>query len=352
MWWRHWLTAVRVGLAGLGRFGKLHAAVLSRLPGVELVAVCDPRSQEVQTLTSRCAAAGYSDFEAMLDGTPLDAVFIVSTEDLHAGQAMAAIARRIAVFVEKPLAMTADEGEQVMLAARVAGVPLQVGLVLRFETQHAMLKATIAHGELGQLVSMRVKRNVSKSWFPDYGDRAHSIHETAIHDIDLLLWFGQSPVTTVRALQRNFAGMRYPEACWALLEFANGTVGLLETSWFVPAGAPANVVTPTWRGTIDAEVEVVGHQGTGRIRLLDAPLSFWSDAFTAMPETGLWPELGGAIGGALREELCHFLNRVRDGTPETIASAADAVTGLRVAEAIMTSAERGTVVTIDEDGQE
>jgi predicted dehydrogenase len=255
----------------------------------------------------------------------------------------------VPVFVEKPLAMTAEEGNRVMLAAQAADLPLQVGLVLRFETQHALLKAAIERGELGRLVSLRVKRNVSKAWFPDYGDRAHPIHETAIHDIDLLLWFGQSPVRTVRALQRNVAGMRYPEACWALLELANGAVGLLETSWFVPAGAPANVVTPTWRGTIDAEVEVVGQAGTGRIRLLDAPLSFWSDDFTAMPESGLWPELGGSIGGALREELSHFLDRVREGGPESIASVADAVAGLRVAEAIMTSAASESVVHLDED---
>jgi myo-inositol 2-dehydrogenase / D-chiro-inositol 1-dehydrogenase len=339
--------SVRVGLAGLGRFGKLHAAILNRLPGVELVAVCDPRDDEVQAVTSRCGAAGHHEFEDMLDRANLDAVFIVSTEPLHASQAMAAIDRGIAVFVEKPLAMTADEGERVMQAAQAAGVPLQVGLVLRFETQHRLLKTAISRGELGRLVSMRVKRNVSKSWFPDYGDRAHPIHDTAIHDIDLLLWFGQSPVTTVRALQRNFAGMLYPEACWALLEFANGAVGFLETSWFVPAGAPANVVTPTWKGTIDAEAEIIGDVGTGRIRLLDAPLSFWSNGFTAMPESGLWPELGGSIGGALREELSHFLDRVREGAPESVASVADAVTGLRVAEAILTSAESESVVRLN-----
>lgn len=341
--------SLRVGLAGLGRFGKLHAAILSRLPGVDLAAVCDPRTDEVRAVTSRSNAAGYADFEEMLDRSSLDAVFVVSTEPLHAGQALAAIARGLPVFVEKPLAMTADEGEQVMLAARSAGVPLQVGLVLRFETQHSLLKAAIARGELGKIVSMRVKRNVSKSWFPDYGDRAHPIHETAIHDIDLLLWFGQSPITTVRALQRNFAGMRYPEACWALLEFRNGAVGFLETSWFVPAGAPANVVTPAWRGTIDAEVEVVGDAGTARIRLLDAPLSFWSDDFTAMPEAGLWPELGGSIAGALREELSHFLDMVRDGAPETIASVNDAVQGLRIAEAIMRSAEHESIVRLNRD---
>jgi predicted dehydrogenase len=292
-------------------------------------------------------ARGFSDFAAMLDGSKLDAVFIVSPEPLHALQAMSALARGIAVFVEKPLAMTAAEGERVAAAAREAGAPLQVGFVLRFELQHALLKAEIARGALGQVVSVRTKRNVSKSWFPDYGDRAHPMHETAIHDIDLLLWYAQSRATRVQAVERYLSGMRYPDGCWALIEMENGVVGIIETSWFVPEGAPANVLTPTWRGTIDAELEVIGDAGTGRVRLLDAPLSFWTADYSAAPESGLWPELGGVVGGALRAELGHFIDRVRRGAAETTASVADAVAGLHIAEAVITSASSGAAVTLD-----
>jgi predicted dehydrogenase len=280
----------------------------------------------------------------MIDQSALDALFIVSPEPLHAEQALAAIARGIPVFVEKPLAMTAAEAQRVAVAAAAAGLPLQVGFVLRFEVQHAMLRAEIATGRLGRLVSLRAKRNVSRSWFPDYADRAHAVHETAIHDIDLFHWYTGSRVTTVRAVERHLSGLRYPDGCWALLEFTSGAVGLLESSWLVPAGAPANVVTPTWRGTIDAEIEVIGDAGTGRVRILDTPLALWTESFSASPESGLWPEVSGAIGGALREEVAHFLDRVRRGTPESIASVADAVAGLRVAEAIIAAAESGEVV--------
>jgi len=222
-----------------------------------------------------------------------------------------------------------------------------VGLILRFDSQHALLKSEIARGALGQVVSLRAKRNTSKTWFPDYGDRAHTIYETTIHDIDLLLWYAGSPIVRVQAIERHLSGLRYPDGCWALVEFASGAVGILETSWLVPAGAPANVVTPTWRGTIDAEIEVIGDAGTSRIRLLDAPLSLWSAEFTAAPETGLWPEVSGSVGGALRDEDAHFIDRVRRGTSESIASVADAVMGLRVAEAIVAAASSGTAVELD-----
>jgi predicted dehydrogenase len=209
-----------------------------------------------------------------------------------------------------------------------------------------LLKSEIDRGALGQVISLRAKRNVSKAWFPDYGDRAHTIYETTIHDIDLLLWYASSPITRVQAIERHPSGLRYPDGCWALVEFESGAVGILETSWLVPTGAPANVVTPDWRGTIDSEIEVIGEVGTGRIRLLDAPLSLWSAGFTAAPETGLWPEVSGSIGGALRGEDAHFVDRVCRGAPESITSVSDAVMGLRVAEAIVTSAASGTVVEL------
>jgi predicted dehydrogenase len=339
---------LRVGLAGLGRFGKLHAGVLGEMVGVELAAVCDPQPDEVAAMIARYECAhGFDDFEEMLDNADLDAVFIVSPEPFHAEQAIAALSRGIATFTEKPLAMTSMEGEHVAAAAAAAGVPLQVGLILRFDTQHALLKSEIARGTLGQVVSLRAKRNTSKAWFPDYGDRAHTIYETSIHDIDLLLWYAGSPIVRVQAIERYLSGLRYPDGCWALVEFASGAVGILETSWLVPVGAPANIVTPTWRGTIDAEIEVIGDAGTSRIRLLDAPFSLWSAEFTAAPEAGLWPEVSGSIGGALRDEDAHFIDRVRRGTSESIASIADAVMGLRVAEAIVVAASSGTAVELD-----
>jgi predicted dehydrogenase len=340
-------ATVRVGLAGLGRFGKLHASVLAALPGVELVAVCDPAESEVAAVAARHAVKGrYPSLDAMLAAEPLDACFLVTPEPLHAAQALTVLERRIALFVEKPLAMTVAEGEVVLAAADRAEVPLQVGFLLRFETRHALLKEEIAAGRFGPLVSLRAKRNVSRAWFPAYGDRAHPVYETSIHDIDLLLWYAANPCTAVYAVERNHARLTYPDACWAMLQFASGAVGIIETSWFVPAGAPANVLTSDWHGTIDSELEVVGADQTGRIRLLDGGLAVWQPELAAHPETSLWPESGGSIGGALREQDHHFIDRVRDGSASLIADAADALSGLRVAAAIVESARTGAEVRL------
>ncbi len=339
--------AIRVGLAGLGRFGKLHAAALGAMPGARLAAICDPNPDALATVGDRYDVPGrFASFDAMLGAGGLDAVFIVTPEPLHAGQARQAIAHGLPVFLEKPLAFSAAEGAEIVAAAELAGVPLQLGFVLRFDTQHAIVRDEIAAGRLGPLVSLRVKRNCSRAWFPDYGDRVHPVYETSIHDIDLLLWYVGAPCVRVQAVERRVSGLRYPDGCWALLEFANGAVAMLETSWFVPDGAPANVLTPDWRGTIDAELEVVGQRGSARIRLLDGGVALWRPDYTAVPEIGLWPEAHGQIGGALRAEDEHFLACVRNGQSSTIASAADALEGLRIAEAIVEAATSGQPVDL------
>jgi hypothetical protein len=130
---------------------------------------------------------------------------------------------------------------------------------------------------------MRVKRNCSAAWFEGVADRAHIVFETLIHDIDLLLWFSGSQATRVMAMERRFGSHLSPEGCFALIQFASGCVGIAETSWFVPAQAPANVITDTWQGTIDAELAVVGTHRTAQLRLLDGPLQIWGEQGAALP---------------------------------------------------------------------
>ena len=205
-----------------------------------------------------------------------------------------------------------------------------------------MLRNRVAAGEFGSIVLFRAKRNCSRSWFDTYGDRAHTVYETIIHDIDLAIWFTQSRCERVYAVQRNVMGRTYPDALLATLQFANGTMVTLETSWFVPDQAPQNVLAGDWTGTIDAEFELVGTEQTARYRLLDTGMSIATADQTIHPEVGLWPEVYGSIGGALRLEDEHFISCVQAGKPSTIASLDDALHGLEIAEAIVRSAESGT----------
>lgn len=338
---------VQVGLAGLGNFGRLHGRILSSLSNVEIVAVCDPKltNQDISSL-GFSKAQFVKSYEELIAIRNLDCLFIITPEDLHFTQAMAASQLGIPVFMEKPLGTTAEEANEIVTAFKKSNSFLQIGFVLRFEDQHTWLKQQISRGTFGNLVSIRGKRNCSAAWFDTYGDRAHTAFETIIHDIDLMIWFTGSRCKSVYATQRNISGKKYPDAFFAILHFENGTVGMLETSWFVPKNGPQNVLTENWSGTIDAELEIVGTQQTAQLRLLHSNLSTWSSERCIHNDSSLWPESHGKIGGALRAEVEHFINCVERKEPSSIASVEDAFHGLCVAEALVRSAESNKVEVV------
>jgi predicted dehydrogenase len=339
---------MRIGLAGVGRFGQLHAAVLAQLPGVHLAAIADISAERRNQVADRHGVPKRTaTAEELFTDPDLDAFVVVTPDEQHGSQGLLAVATGKPVFIEKPLAASSEEARQLQQAAATSGSLLQTGLILRYELQHGLLHEEVAAGHFGELVSMRVKRNCSAAWFEGVADRAHTVFETLIHDIDLLLWFSGAQATRVMAMERRFGKHLSPEGCFALIQFASGCVGIAETSWFVPGQAPATVFTNSWQGTIDAELAVVGTRQSAQLRLLDGPLQIWGDGRQRCPDVLLWPERQGRVLGALQAELADFVATARSGVPSATASLGQAIEGLRIAEAIVESSRTGQAVTLE-----
>ena len=341
-------SSLRVGLAGVGRFGQLHAGVLADLPGVELAALADPDPQRLARVAERHGVTKrFSDALEMIADDSLDAVVLATPDEQHGPQARAALAQGHHLFVEKPLAATWQDARELQRLAAEAGVTLQTGLILRYEPSHRWLQQQIVQGAFGDLVSIRARRNCSRTSYAAIADRIHTVHRTLIHDIDLLLWLSSSRVTSVMAMEVRQGDHLAPQGCFALLRLANGAVAQLESSWTVPNQAPANVLTDQWQGCIDAELAVVGSQRTARLQGLQTPLQVWSDQGQQHPDLTLWPETGGRVWGALREQLADFTTCLRRGEPSAVADLNDAVEALRIAEALITAGRLEEVVQLD-----
>ena len=213
------MKRLRVGVVGVGHLGQHHARILSAMPGVELVAVADARADQAQAVAARCGTTFLSDFRAMLD--LVDAVTIAVPTVLHREVASPFLLRGIATLVEKPMAATAAESEQIVEDARAGGAVLQVGHIERF---NPALRA------LEQL-PIRPKY-VSAERLSTYTFRSTDIGvvlDLMIHDLDLLLSLITAPVRSVAAVGVSLFG-DHEDVANARIEFEDGSVANLTAS--------------------------------------------------------------------------------------------------------------------------
>jgi predicted dehydrogenase len=340
-------AAVRIGVVGLGAFGAQHLAAWQAVSSARVVALCDTQPEALEAAGALFpSAAHYEELGALLADPAVEAVDLVTPADRHLDHALAALGAGKHVFVEKPMAETADEAQRVVDAARAGGRRLQVGLVSRFGVPYALLHDQVLAGAFGDLVLLRLKRNIPSAWAPAF-QHTHPIFETAIHDLDLLVWYARSRCRSVYAQERSHLGLRFPDAVVALLSFESGLLAEVETTWHVPAGAPRGILG-AWEvgGLIDAELELIGTRQTARYSLARPGLELWNAQASLAPELSLFPQVHGQSAGAMREQLAHFAATVRRGQDSSIAPAADSVAAIRIAEAIVRSAATSSVVRL------
>lgn len=339
---------IRVGIAGLGGFGSLHVGVLTQFEGADLVAVCDPNEQRLAEIADQYQVPHrFVSYEDLLDSRQIEALFLVTPEHLHAEMVFKALDAGIHTFVEKPFATNVDDAIRMRDRATETGLRLQVGHVLRFEAQHAMLRDQIASGAIGRPLSIRAKRNTPASWMAVNGLRAHVAIENLVHDVDQVLWNlpGQR-CEKVYAAERYITGQKFPDFIQAMLQFSEGTIVTLETGWTVPDGAPANIVSDNWGGHIDSSLDIVGTHSTAELRVFRAGLTIWDNTTTQVPNSTLWPLVHGQIGGALRDQDMHFLRTIRSDEPSSLASLDDAIHGIEILTAVIASASAGAEITL------
>src|SRR6202035_30958 len=121
----------RVGVIGAGVMGSNHARVLAGLPDITLVGVVDPLPAHRARATDMTGCRTFATLDELI-AEGAEAVTIAAPTHLHHEIALACIARDIHILVEKPIASSVEEGQEIVAAAERAGVTLMVGHVERF----------------------------------------------------------------------------------------------------------------------------------------------------------------------------------------------------------------------------
>src|SRR5277367_1433104 len=297
---------LRVGVIGAGVMGSNHARVLAGLPEITLVGVVDPlpahRARAVELADCR-AFANLDDLIA--EG--VDAVTIAAPTHLHHEIALACIAHNVHILVEKPIASSVEEGQEIVTAAGQAGVTLMVGHVERFNPAVAAIKQAIKGEDILSIAITRVGP------FPPRMSNVGVVIDLAVHDIDLIRWFTESDIVEVQPQLSSAVAEREDIA---LLQFrtASGVLAHINTNWLTPF--KARNVTVATRGKY-----VMGDLLTRQV----------TECFGFKPD-GSYSMRHLSVGHAepLRAELMAFVKAIKENSPPPVTGE-DGVASLAVA---------------------
>ena len=328
---------LRLAIAGCGDMARYVATLLRFNRHVRVSACCDQEQESAGRFARRHAIpAAYADYGAMLEREPLDAVYIAVPHDLHLEFARLAIERGRHVLLEKPLARTLAEGEEIVRLASAAFVRVGVNYQYRYDSGCYALAQAARSGNLGDLYYARchVPWHRDDTYFrqgPWRGQAARAGGGTLLtqgsHLLDILLWaFDARPVAAlgVTARRRFKAGpapIDVEDVAQSTVEVEGG--GLLQVCSAMVA-APEQAVT----------VEIYGARGTALYT--DRP---WPHVrFRGLRLRPARPPVRGLH--ALQRSLEAFRRWIVDGTPY-LTPAASALPVLAAVDAIYRSAASG-----------
>jgi predicted dehydrogenase len=223
--------SVRVGVAGAGYWGINHVRAFSRLPGAELVAVCDPDEAALDR-AARLApkAARRGTLEELLADREIDAVVLATPAVAHAAQAMAALAAGKHVFVEKPMALTPDDASALAQLASSSKQVLMVGHLMLYHPAYERLRQLVRGGELGEVYYLyalrvnlgRLRKDENALW--SFGP----------HDLSMILDLAGALPVSVAARGESYLQPGVEDVVFVNLAFADRKMAQVQLSWLDP----------------------------------------------------------------------------------------------------------------------
>lgn len=186
---------IRLGSLGAGRRGTISKLAHRPEQGFELVAICDPLTDvhDDYRKTVRPDMAVFTDYRRLLDQAAVDAVFVTTPDYLHEEMAVAALQRGVAVYLEKPMAITTEGCDRILQAARESGTKLYVGHNMRFFPVIRKMKQIIDSGRIGQVEAVWCRHFVCyggdayfKDWHSEQRYATGLLLQKGAHDIDVI----------------------------------------------------------------------------------------------------------------------------------------------------------------------
>lgn len=307
----------RIGIIGVGGWGKNHARVLAEM-GV-LRAICDMDISKAKSLAEKYQVNSFTSVEEMISSEKLDGCLVCTPTKTHHIVSRTLMENKINVFVEKPLSYSFKECEEMIKIAKKNKVILTCGYIERFNPAVQDVKNILVEKTYGDVLMMEFHR---ENRMPLHIKDVGIIYDTAVHDIDTAVYFfGMNPQVVFARSGKIFHS--FEDFSTIILGFGVDKVAVISSNWITPKKVRKFSVVCT-EGIINGDfikqeitVEDAGSSITPRRISLVEPLSL---------------------------ELKSFVQAINGKIDKPEVSPVDAANVTKIAEAALLSSKTGSPI--------
>lgn len=320
---------LKVAVVGGGAFGEEHLRTFASMPQVEVGGVYTLENARGQELCARYGGTNYNSLQSLANDETINLVSIATPENQHLEPFKVLSENGKAIYVEKPLASTLAEAQQMLELSK--SVPAMSGHCLRFEQRLATVFAKL-HGLPKHHFQSRNRRTrIEKE---TYG-RVHPIYSMLCHEIDLSNAFAESTFERVIALETKYSEGQV-DGMSILIEYENGMTSSVEGGWYLPA--QNNCIENDF-------VSVLSANGVDELSMPHLGYYLVDNEGLKTPNLYYGYSVYGTEYGPLRAAFDYFVNCIQQNKAPQIATIQDAYNAVELIEAVLKSVQENRWVS-------
>jgi predicted dehydrogenase len=333
-----------MAVIGTGWIGSRRAEFCAAHPLVAELHLADVDRHAIRDAAARTGASSWTtDHRDLLERVDA-AIISTAPETTHYPIARDCLDAGLHVLLEKPMALTLGEADDLIERARAGGVRLAIGYTQRFNPKFAYVKQCVAQGRVGRPVTALVSRHLTRTLGEKIAGRGElgPAQMEATHDIDLVLWWmeGVRPISVYARSVNGVMTPRHglPDCTWIVVTNDDGTAFTVGANWNLPPESP---------GFSSAVVELIGTDGALFVddTHRDILLSTVREGLLRPASTMPGEQVGDVYLGPMHAETVHFIEVVSRDAP-VLVTATQARRVMEVTLAADLSAELGRPVDL------
>jgi len=333
-----------IAVIGSGAIADQHLGAIRDISQAKLIGVFSRGADKARKMGEREKCRWTTDYQELLRDPAVELVDIVTSSGTHASITRDALNAGKHILVEKPMAMTSAEADELLALARSKGRILGVVSQRRFEDQHVAVKQVLDSGGIGKLLLAEVSCPYfrdqayydSADWRGKIATDGGAIMNQGIHSVDLMLWFAGPAKTVSGKIATQTHRMEAEDLALALVTFESGAFGTIMASTSIQPG-----FLPC--------LNLYGEKGT--IKLEGASIVHWTVPGIPKPEFAA-PQASAAVRGPLlashlmhQRQILDVLGAIEEGRAPRVTGE-DGRRAVRLIEGLYAASRSGGAVSL------